>query len=161
MIRAIGGERQASFDRFSLYRLPELRLFRNRPFCGKCESDNDRGSVSFLSLRSFCFNKTRAPIFFYDLTLAKSTCGGELSPKPAPRLGLVDGAGATNQRLARRAAEVNAGPASQAPLRHGNTVAARCSYLRDQPGWTTANDHKIIVAAARLAAGWRPLTHRT
>jgi hypothetical protein len=30
-------------------------------------------------------------------------------------------------------------------------VAARCSYLcGDQPGWTTSNDHEIIVTAARV-----------
>ncbi len=56
-------------------------------------------------------------------------------------------------RLARRTAEVNAGPASQAPLRHGDAVAARCSYLcGDQPGWTTTNDHEIIVATADFAS---------
>jgi hypothetical protein len=47
-------------------------------------------------------------------------------------------ASAADQRLAWRAAKVDAGAASQPPLRHGDAVAARCGRQRgDQPGWTT------------------------
>ena len=30
---------------------PDLHLFQNSPFCGKCKSDNDHGSVLFLFFR--------------------------------------------------------------------------------------------------------------
>jgi len=35
--------------------------------------------------------------------------------------------------------------------RHGDAVAARCGrQCGDQPGWTTAYDHKVVVAAGRV-----------
>src|SRR5215813_12138555 len=87
-----------------------------------------------------------------SMTLAKSTCGGPVSrkPKSAPRLASWT-ARAADQRLTWRTAEVDAGPASQPPLRHGDAVADRCGrQCGDQPGWTSAEDHEIVVAAGRV-----------
>jgi hypothetical protein len=72
---------------------------------------------------------------------------GEISSTP----GLVDCAGAADQCLAWRTAEVDAGPASQQLLGHGDVVAAhRGRQSGNQPGWTPAEDHKIVVAAGRV-----------
>jgi hypothetical protein len=76
---------------------------------------------------------------------------GEPEAEISSPASLVGGASAADQRLAWRTAEVDAGPASQPPLRHSDAVAARCGrQCGDQPGWTTAYNHKVVVAAGRV-----------
>ena len=78
---------------------------------------------------------------------------GEINCPP----GLVDCAGAADQCLAWRTAEVDAGPASEQLLSHGDAVAAhRGRQSGNQPGWTSAEDHKIVVATRRVLpiGGW-------
>jgi len=63
----------------------------------------------------------------------------------------VGGASAPDQRLARRTTEVDARTAGQPLLRHRDAVSACCGRQRgDQPGWTSAEHHEIVVAAGRV-----------
>src|ERR1700733_13840195 len=88
-----------------------------------------------------------------SITLAKSTFGGVVSrkPKSAPRLASWAARAQRISALLGVQPKVDAGPASQPPLRHGNAVAARCGrQCGDQPGWTTSYNHKAVVAAGRV-----------
>src|SRR5918992_5913557 len=88
---------------------------------------------------------------FHDLGEIDVRGGGEPEGEIRAPPGLVDSAGAADQCLAWRTAEVDAGPARQPLLRHGDAVAAhRGRQSGDQPGWTSAEDHQIVVAAGRV-----------
>jgi hypothetical protein len=93
---------------------------------------------------------------FHDLGKIDVRGSGEPEAEIGSPRGLVDCARAADQRLTWRTAEVDAGPASQPPLRHGDAVAARCGRQGgNQPGWTSADDHEIVVATGRVLPGRR------
>src|SRR5262249_59880627 len=86
---------------------------------------------------------------FHDLGEIDVRWSGEPEAEIGSPPGLVDCARTADQRLTWRTAEVDAGPASQPPLRHGDAVAACCRrQCGDQPGRASAEEHEIVVAAA-------------
>src|SRR5262249_21630501 len=88
---------------------------------------------------------------FHNLGEIDLRGGGEPEAEISSPASLVGRASATDQRLAWCTAEVDAGPASQPLLVHGAVVAALCSrQCGDQPGWATAYDYKVVVAAKRI-----------
>src|SRR4029450_6938718 len=93
---------------------------------------------------------------FHDLGEIDVRWSGEPAAEIGSPPGLAGGASAADQGLTWRTAEVDAGPARQPPLRHGDAVAARCGrQCGDQPGWTSAEDHESVVAAGRVLPGRR------
>src|SRR5262249_53490739 len=69
---------------------------------------------------------------------------------------------ATNERLARRAAEIDAGAPGQSLLRHGDAVPSRrCGGGRDQAGRPAAENHQVVVTAGSVGpTRWVALLYR-
>src|SRR5215510_4217613 len=88
------------------------------------------------------------------MTAAKTELG------PAARI--VNRASATNERLAWRAAKINARSAGQSLLRHGDTVPARrCGHGSDQAGRPATKHHEVVLTASAVGPiRWVALANR-
>src|SRR5262249_17589162 len=91
------------------------------------------------------------------MTAPKSARGGRWSGKPnaAPRPASCT-ARATNERFARRAAEIDAGASGQSLLRHGDAVPSRRGGEgRDQASRPAAEHYQVVVTAGSVGPSRR------
>src|SRR4029077_2932491 len=83
----------------------------------------------------------------------KLRLGRAVEPKAelGPAAGIVDRASTANERLARRATEIDTGSPGQSLLGHRDPVPSRRrGHGGDQAGWPAAENHQIVLTACSV-----------
>jgi hypothetical protein len=88
---------------------------------------------------------------FHDRTEIGPRQTVQSKAKIGPTTRLVDRASTPDERLAWRAAEIDAGASCQSLFRHRHVMASRrCGHRSDHTGWPAAEHHQVVFTASSV-----------